>query len=525
MARPFTPLSACLTAFTIFCIFFTVPAAAQTNEEGVQRLESIFTELLTQYEEATKSNGATFVKEGKILVEPSDSYYAVTLPHISIKLQDGSYTEIGMIAFNAVPGDTAEQWKMTIAIPTPIIHYDSANTPVVTADIGKQSFAGIWHEEFKNFVKMNAHYTDINIKHHSEQTRIVIPDIKMLYDLAENDQGLWSGPADFMVSDLQIYFDRDGSTASIKEVTMKSVMKDYSIEAALEYQEQINALLESYEGGDTESISGTHIMGLYNMVFDFMSKAWDGFDFSMGMKDFVLTRPPIPGSPPGLMKIGNSHFGFAMNGFRDGAVDLGFKMAYDGFVFEPMDETTSQSVPDHFNIDLSINSLPYGEIVDLGRSSIQSTMDSPQAAQMVGLQAIVMLPQLLTRAQTNLALKDTSIGNEYYNLAAEAMFTANLDAVLGATGSAKTEIYGIDNLINSLTAAVTNPDIDQKKKQSIQQTLGMLSIVKMVGQMSKNAAGQDVRSYNFELNEQGKTMLNGTDLQVLMQSGQPAPAQ
>lgn len=531
MARQFSLIPAFLIVFAVVLMAAQPAFAKGARPDGQKKLEAIFGELLDQYRKAAEARGAKLITEGDILVEPSgDSYYAVTLPHMSMKQPDGAYTEIGMIAVNALPGDKPEQWNMTIALPTPIIHYDNLGKPLVTSDIGGQNFAGVWDDKVKNFTKINARYSNLNIKHHGEQTRIVLPEMQFIYDLKETKPGLWSGPADLKISNLQTYFDADGSTANIKEIRIVSKMEDYSIAEALAYQESINALIESAEAGDSPSASGHNVMGLYNLVFDFMSNSWNAFDFGIDVKGVSMTRPPIPGSPPGVLKIADGRFGFGMAGLREGKVRLGFKLAYDGFELAPVPPDYGKAMPEHVNFDLAINNLPYREMVDLGRSTLQNTVDNPQMGQLAGLQAIAAMPQLLTQAQTNVTLSESAVGNEHYDVQTDALFTADMNAAMGATGTVNAEIFGIDNLIASLNAAAANPQIAEAQKQKIQDTLAALAIVKMAGQMGKDDQGRDIRSYKLELNQQGQTLLNGTDLQMLMQATQgggsqaPAPA-
>lgn len=518
MARQISFIPALLL---MFVMTLASPALAQKiGPEGQKRLETIFTELLNQYRTASEANGAKLITEGDILVEPSDSYYAVTLPHMTIKQADGAYTEIGMVAINALPGDTAEQWNMTVALPTPIIHFDSLGKPLVTTAIGGQNFAGVWNEKFKNFTRMNARYSELNIKHHGDQTRIIVPAVNFTFDMKQNAQGLWSGPSDLKISDLQVYFDADGSSARIQEIAMVSTMEDYAVDATLAYQEKISALVESVEAGDAVNPSSRNVLGFYNLFFDLISNSWNAFNFDFSVKSVSMTRPAIPGSPPGVLKIANGAVGFGMGGLRSGKVNMGLKLAYDGFELAPMPADYGKATPDQMNIDISVNNLPYREMVELGRTTLQSTVDNPAMSQLAGLQAIAALPQLLTQAQTNITLGKSAIGNENYRMAADAVFTANMNAVMGATGALNAEIYGIDNLIGSLNAAAADPDLDAEKKQSVQDTLAALALVKMVGQMGKDAQGRDIRTYKLELNEQGQAMLNGTDLQMLMQATQ-----
>lgn len=505
----------------IACIFlFSAPAAARINEAGTARLKTMFTDLLATLTETAAANGTALVAEGEIMVEPSDFYYAVTLPHLTVRQRDGAYTEIGMLAFNVMPGDSAGLWKMTVAVPTPVVHYDRGGVRTATLNVGSQNFAGIWHEKFRNFTKANARYKDIEMILHQEDVRISVPDTKLKIDLAQDQSGLWSGPTELIVTGLQGKSVKSGATLGIGEIRLDSRVHEYSLEAALAYQEQLSALTESYEAGDRPSASGTHVLGLYNMVFGYIGNGFDGFDLSLALKDLTMTRPPlsVPGAPPGSINIGKAGGGFSMGGLRKGLVTIGLKMNYDSFTLKPENAGSLQDLaPAGVNFDLQVNNLPYKEIVDLGRGSIQTAMqDAPQAAKFAGLQAIMVLPQLLTQAQTNLAVNDTRFGNAHYDVKTSGVVTADLKAVAGATGSMRTEIRGLEKLVGMLGDAAKNEELDDEQAQKIKETLSMLTIMQMVGQMGKNTAGQDIRSYNLELNQQGQMLLNGADIKALM---------
>ncbi len=516
MALPVSRYAVLCALFTLFIC--SVSAPTQADDARTAQLESVFSDLIDRYRQAAASNGATLETQGDVLVEPNGRFHAVTLPHMTLRQQDGAYTEIGMIALNAMAGEQPEELKVTLALPTPIIHYDEAATPLTTIDIGSQSFAGVWHTAFNNFVKIKANYKDIAVADHLEGTQVTIPDTAILFDLSEDANGLWSGPADFILSGMDIRLDQTGARARMEEFKVTSRIEQYDLDAIMRYEENLTALAESYEAGDTPSASGPHILGLYNLITGFIGEAWDAFDFTVALKGFTLTTPPIPGSPEGNMTIANGAFGFGMNGFRAGSVNMNFDLSYDGFSMSPQTEDYNQATPDRMNIALSINSLPYKEMVELGKSSIESGAQSPGAAQMVGLQALMVMPQLLTQAQTNLKLEDGFIGNEQYDVKMNATFTADLNAQMGVTGQSSTAIYGLDNLISSLQAAASNEDIDVGQRAKIAESLKTLGVIKMVGQMGQDDQGRDVRNYEFELNPQGQMMLNGTDLQTILQS-------
>lgn len=518
MARHSFPARLLFLVFAVIVLIAPAPAFAQITPQGVEKLQSLFADIIARYASAAKSSGAELITEGDILVEPGDFYYAVTLPHVSVKQKDGSTTEIGMISANVIPGEKPDQWKMTVALPTPLTHRNPEGTITLIAGIGSQNFAGIWHEKFGTFIKINAQYKDIAIDQPLEQTRAAIPSASLTYDLTENAEGRWSGPADFKMSDFRMMFDKDKSEAHIGSLSVTSAIKDYALDSAQNYQAQIEALTESYEAGDAPSDSTAHLLGVYNMVFDFLGKAWDGFGFSMTMTDFSLTRPPSPGTPEGRIIISNAGFGFDMDGFRSGIVRMGLAVNYDGFLMTPTTPDYNPATPGHVEARLNIGNLPYAEMVDLGRGALQGTLQNPQAGKLAGLQAMMMLPQILTTAQTTATLNTMTFGNAQYDVLANGAMTANLKAVSGATGKARAEVSGMERLTELLKTSAENPGVDAAQKKTMQDTLATLAVVQMIGQMEKNSAGKDVRVYNFELNEQGQALLNGTDMQMLFNS-------
>ncbi|MCB9991009.1 MAG: hypothetical protein H6867_06475 [Rhodospirillales bacterium] len=513
------PIKTVFLTFTALFFLLNTPANAAINAQDAEKLKGIFQELLTEYSTVAKDSEAELIAEGEILVEPNDFYYAATLPHLTLKYDDGSKLEVGMLALNVMPGDTPEQWKMTLAIPTPLVFYDGNGARAITTNIGSQNFAGVWHEPLKNFLKINAQYKDVEINGNLDNFKLSAPNVVITSSLDQSKDGLWSGPANMMVSDLKIDAG-NGGYAAVKDIALTSAITDYSLDAAINYQEQINALSESYDSGDNPSGSSSHILGIYNMIFGFLGEGLDGFSVGVTMKGFEIGKPENSATPAETVKIGNTGLAFGMEGFRSGSVNMSLKTGYHDFALTPLNEDYSKATPNNVDIDLSVNNLPYKEIVNLGRNSISmATQGSPEAGKLAGLQAIMTLPQLLTQAQTSLALKNTAFGNTHYNVKINGDMTANLKAVTGATGKARTEVAGLENLIQALQQSSTNPDLDATKKQSLQKTLSMLAVLQMAGQMDKDDKGQDIRVYNLELNEQGQALLNGTDLQMVMQAG------
>lgn len=507
------------------CMFIlSLPAHAKTSPEKAAELKQMFNEVLGGYQSQV-SGGATMEYSGEVTVEERDFYYAVTLPHIAVLLADGSRTEIGIVAINALEGDTPETWKMTVALPTPIVYYAPDGSPFISIDIGSQNFAGVWHKKFKNFVKQKAQYQNVVISALSGECGTAVPcdvkvnDIKVVYDLVEGNNGRWSGPSKIVLEGLTTNLDKNGGSFSIGKMHMSGSVKDYSIEAALDYQEKIMAMNELYEEGSEEALSSAHVMGLYNMVADFFSTVWDGFDVKMSVEDVSFNDGGLTGGK-GNFNLGKFAMGFAMDGFLSQNVGMKFGVSYDGFELPGVSEDLGVTAPTKSVLDLRINNLPFSRIVEMGRSSLQATVERPETAQMLGMQALMTLPQLMTEAGTNVEIKDSFFGNDNYDVNMNAVLTADVAAAKGLYGDGRVSIWGLQKLLGLANQQMSGSELSEDKKAKLMSIVQMATMLQMMGQQEQDQQGRDVLSYNFELTKDGRSLLNGGDINALMGGGE-----
>jgi len=501
---------------TLFCLFFAVsPAQAAIDAQGAAKLREMFTGML-EASKADLDNGKGGLKlDGDVMVEPSEGYYAVTLPHLTSVTPDGSRTEIGIIAINAIPADTPDQWKMTLAVPSPIVHYGPKGEELVSIKIGKQHFSGIWHEKLGNFVKLKAGYQDIAVRARTDEGfDASIPDMTVVYDLADNGNGLLSGPTNFSLTGMHMKF-LDGGEARIGKIEAVTDIYDYSIDKAAAYRENLRALGESYQAGEA-SASALHAKALYKLVTDFVSGAWDGFKIDARMTDMNMTRPPIPGSPAGVFKLSRAGFGLGMRGFRNNSVTLHFDFGYDGLSLTPPPADFDKTAPTRAAVDISITGVPFAEISSVGQASLESAAQAPALAKIAGIQALMAMPQILSQAGTKIILKDTVAANDHYSILANGTVVADVKAVNGATGKGRIEVAGLETLAALMNEKLQDPKLPPPEKEKLQKTVSMLAVMQMVGQQGKNAEGKPVRTYDLEMNAQGQTLLNGADINVLL---------
>lgn len=514
----FRAVSNCFLILAFLVLTAAQPAHAAVDAAGAEKLRGVVNDIVGKYRNAASSKGGQLVLDGDILIEPNGSYYAVTLPSLRFIGPTGKRTEIGMIAINAMPASTPGDWKMTVALPSPMSHFDDNDKLFALTTIGAQNFAGIWTEKMGAFTKLEASYKDIKILNpdHSPITSIANANINA--DFKDNGSGLWSGAVNMGADTINIGT-AGGPTAKVGKITMTSVMKDYDLTRAMDYNNKIGALTESYESGEGEQMSMQHVLALYNLVTEFMVTGVAGFDVNMNVQDVELTRIKNSKHDAGTLTLQNGMFGFAMDGLRTDKAAMHLKSAYNNLVMNPVPPgVDTEAMPDHGIIDISINNLPLKQLLELGRNSLQMTAQAPNNnnAQMAMLSAVVMAPKILTDAQTNLAIHSTEIGNSAWGIVIDSLMTADMRAQLSATGTATVKITGMDVVMNNLRKKVKDPSMDPQKKARIEDTLKRLTVLQLASTKQKTSDGKQVDVFNFELGQNGQVMLNGTDLSSLM---------
>jgi hypothetical protein len=447
------------------------------------------------------------------MVEPVDSYYAVTLPHLSMLSGDGSRVEVGIVTLNVMPTDVPTQWKMTLALPSPITFYDAKNTPEMQLAIMKQYFAGVWDEKFRNFTKLKAQYKDINLRAADRSMEIAVPDFTAIYDLKENANKNLSGPILFEITGLQAASTTGGKIV-VGKIEYALNLLDYSVDAAAAYRDNMAALTESYQSGE-ESGSRAHVTGLYNLVADFIGTVWDGFTSTLGARDIALSSPATAGKPAQDIRLADAAISFDMTGFRKNSVTLRAGMNYNGLSITPLpDPAAGSALPTQAHVDLSIHNLPYNEMRALGKTSVDAAVKAPQMAQLAGLQALMSLPQLFTQAGTVLELKDTVLAAKDYRVGANGMLSADMKAMKSAVGKGRMEVAGLDKMIAMTSERLKNPKLDPMEKAKLEKAASTLTALQLAGQMGKDSTGAPARTYDFELTKDGKILMNGADISL-----------
>lgn len=493
--------------------------AADINQAGAEKLKAFLQSDIDRQKASMANSEEKLITDGPLLVEPAGSYYAVTMPRISVKRADNKTIDLGITTINAIPGATDKEWKMAVSLANPIRILDAANKQIGDVNIGSQKASGVWNTDLNGFSQLNAVYQNVVYNNSFDNTNVTVPSVTANYNLAANAAGLWSGPVKIALINPTLTDSGDNAKVSAANIKLDMALRDHNPLAVKQFNEQMVAMAETTQKNGAAPITGQHAMGMYNLFTDFLAKSSDGFAMVASADGVSSSFVDAKTKQPTTMKLDSASFTFDTKGFMTNKVDAAFKLSYNGLAITPMTEDEAGTIPHMINLDISLNSLPYKELVDLGRGAMEQRMKPGAGADLAGMQAMLMLPQLLTAAGTHVAIRNTSIEARDVRAFVDGVVKADVEAKNAATAEIKGEVKGLDLVIQKLNTEAAKPN--NPKAQQIKQTLGQLTMLQMMGQQKPD--DPTTRTYHFVMDKAGKTMLNGADMSALGGMGAATP--
>jgi hypothetical protein len=520
MARAF------LNTLIALALFLVLPLAAQAqtiDSVGAAHLKTMVTNFLNQQKSINEAlGGVEYQFDGEVLVEPAGTYYAVTLPHIKYVYPDGGVFDMGIIAINATPHTEAGQWKMTLAIPTPLVFKDAAGAPQFTVNIGAQRAAGLWDEDFGNFFKFDAVLENVTGKDSAGEVDITLPKITLQYDLTKDAKGLWSGPGSAVISQARVDGPDQANIMTADTLAIRFSLDEYNPGAVRTYQEQFTALMENAPAlSPGAPMSAEHSAALYNMIQDMMLKSSNGFSVTYTLSGLKISyteiaETPEAAAPPSTKTtLADAGLTLGMNGFFENAVTFDLKAQMKGLTSSDLSPEEQAVTPQDFALNLSVQKIPLKEIAELGKSTMEGSLSGPPEIAGLGWMALALkLPAFLSQAGTEATIKDSFIAGKDFRLDLTGTAKADLMAVNSATANAKGVFKGLDSLIKKMEAI--NTEVPN-------ETLSGLKTFKQYAREENAPRAAPLHIIDLVMDEKGQILLNGKPWSMMDGAASPSP--
>lgn len=474
MTRPILQI---LFIFTIVTFSISSPSwAVDINDEGAKRLKTILADKIKKEQELVTQSGGKLITEGDITIEQGAKYYAATLPSITYTTPAGENIKIGLIAINATPVKKSKDWKMSVAIPTPILITDENDKTIKKLEIGQQNMGGLWSYALQNFSKLSASYNHLIFTDLNKNEGFKIAKIIVKTDLEEKKK-TWSGPTNLSITNFIAFAGKKKTPFAIQQIDMASEIQGYNPEI----------LKDKSEMDSPESLLG-------------IMKASDSMSVELSLNNIQIND-----NKNNIKALDILQIGYKSDKPKDGKVNQNLNFGYHGLEFN---KTTDDEavIPTTMTSAIGLNNFPIDDLIDFAEETIAETNNS-NAKKVAATKAINVLPQKLSEAGTSLKIKNTKIANKLYDIMIDGEIKVAADTPLGALADLSIKTTGLGKLIDMLQ--------NTEKGKSLAQQLSIFRLI--------TEEKGDKNTADIKLDKSGKLTVNGKDMSSFLSNDNSSP--
>lgn len=483
-------------ALAVLLASASVPALAQgqpappVTAEGAQEVAKLLKDGLVQWLQSPDGPAVEF--QGDPLVMPSGDRYAVALPAFAVKDTDGSRLEVGAIRAEVTPLPD-RNYGLTATLPGTFTVRKGGDVQA-TITLGRQQLKGVWSATYQNFLSVDAALGDIKLSAVDDDVELTVGSVAVTQDLRSDGGSVFSGPAAMAVSNLSVADSEGDEYLSLGGLTVEGVYTRLDLAKLA----RITELAEQAAKTKTEPPPAAVLEAMRGML--------GGATLRMRAVDFSAYDPDSDTT----VSVGQ----FAMRGgvedFDRPLATFSIGLESRGLGIDPA-PGPAELMPDSVAVQLSVNRIPADMLMRMANDMVVSPAGGDPAEAALAA---------LTQAGTELRIDtlDVNLPIAAAGVSGAGQFTQG--AALGATGGVVVTVRGLDAAVKQL-----QPKPGKKPDPSVQETLGMLTMLQALGQQGKDAQGREQRTYKIDVTQDGQFLLNGADMGPLlgMGAGQPQP--
>ena len=463
-----------ISIFTFILVLWISPVAAQDNNKDANtaKLEQLFQNHINTLKQQYGED--SFSVKGKILAEKAENYYAVTLPEIKINMDQGKSLNIGLIAINASPIKGSDDWKMTVALPSPFYLTNKAGEQLGQLNIGTQKFSGVYNESLQGFNKANLAYNNVTYSDLKTNDVLSIEKLRLTNDLKSKGD-TWFGPTNAKAENITF-----GNNTKTKEALfIRNVDADI--------------ILENYNPDKTKSLSQQLVANSGNTadLVGGLLKAAGNSQTKVKIKDFAMINPE---TKKASFKINNIRFDSDTDVANDNKLNVTHLVQYDG-LNSARKGGLFDLVPSDMQTRLTLKNLPVEDLIK-AEDAIAKGRKSPQANQKA--QALGTVADILKKSGAQMMLEDTIFKSALYQLNLNGNIKA-ASTPTGAIGNLLVEMTGLEAVMNKLQGDPIG--------KSVAAQLAILQII------SEKKGDKNV--IDIKAGEDGKILVNGKDMSAM----------
>ncbi|MEI6558134.1 MAG: hypothetical protein WCO00_06975 [Rhodospirillaceae bacterium] len=457
---------------------------AAVSSEAASRLTDTLDIALRQHLPSQGAKGG-WHWSGRPLVVPAGDHFEVDLPALALGDDDGSAIQVGVIKLTLAP-EPAGSWQVGLTLPGQILMMAADGRPDGEITIASQRLTGRWLPALMTFITLDASLGGLRAASKKDKTRLEVATLALRTDLAELPPGRWSGPGSLAVSGL-------------------TMVDEHGVEVARVGSAGIDSAVTGLDLARLVKIGGTDAVGHHPELW---RSLLSGVTARLTALDTTMTAGN-DGSSFTVKEV-SAHGGVEGLDGEHSSITLGYR--HGGLSLTPS-PGPREFTPEKAELDLAVFSLP-----NTGLWSAVEAVLKPAPGlteDQIGTQFSQAVMTAFTQAGSRLVVKALSLDTPAAAARIKGDATFDGKAAFGLVAGIDMVLRGLDTTVKEM-----QPAPGAKPDEEAQKTLATLALVQAMGAAGKDEAGRDVRSYKFDLGPDGRILLNGADMSVLLQAVQ-----
>lgn len=481
--------------FIAICLLF-LSFSSSAFADQTRTLEKQIQTSLDRFQRNLALHGVTAHLEGGLIIEKADTYYAITLPDISIDYPGQSHLDVGIISINALPSKDKDVWRMRVALPTPMRITNALKGESFNIHLATQNIEAFWHGKTDLITALHADLQNIRLEDPASGQQITVGNSNFNHGITDPDLSKF---AEYRKAQDKWLERAKKSSSALTEDDLKTA------------ESLFNFYVGDYAQSQETSLKLSNVQ----------------------IKDGVKTR----------LNISDIDVLASIKSVEGGLLDVLSHTDMKGIAVaqSPTPSTEKSSLPSYAKSTLHLTKLPKSETLSFLKENAMNNLalaiflnnpsttaeqlkkqaQTSQQARKKMFEKLDAFKTALAKTGSQAALSFETGTADDYALSLNMALQGDEIAKQKGTGEIKISLQGYDKFKE--TSIIESKALQDKMKQENPQSPAvnlppemLFSILETVGQYNMGENGKSSLDIIAALNQEGKLSLNGQDVKAYM---------
>lgn len=506
---------------TLLSVFAAIsaPAWAQTSEESdtAARLRQQLERWTLDLACAIGHDGFHYALD---VTEDGDGTIVATIRHLSIDMpgrlgrREEIRWDVGDAVATLAPIDQ-ERYHVSWDLPARTAVFDRKGDRIGGTAIGSQSAGGIYTQSIGFSTQFDGVWSDVTAwldipGRESLRLQVANLDLNRMY--RELGNGKWDGQDSFRLRGASVTVDGQEAVRldSLGFNTSAAALDLVSFNEKIELLERGRLRLGSDHDDEGALAAQACDRLLTPMLYPLIGYLFLAESLGLAMTMSSLSVRDPHDSSRSLLLAG-MRFALNMQGLGGNQASLAIEYQANALEATPVPEPAAHFVPHNLTVHLVFDGLPVMDAATMVRNVAESGVLDPETFEEDAFDFVALsLQQSMVRHASSFRIRKLDYDSSALNATATGEIVAPAASPAMAVGSVRLEIAGLERLMRRLLEAAA-----ETSDEGALETAQSLALMQAMGVRSEDAGGTR-HLYDLALADDGRILLNGNDVGVLM---------